>query len=280
MVVGVAQTRPTLGDLERNLAGCESTLEGAAAAGCALVVLTECALTGYLFERPEDALQVAEEIPGPSMDVLVRACGRLGLHAVVGLLERDGDLLRNTAVLVGPDGVVGRYRKTHLPHLGVDRFVTPGDGPYEPFDTPLGSIGIAICYELRFPEIARSYALAGADLLAHPTNWPSAVPSVGEFVTLTRAFENRVFLLTADRVGREGWAEYGGWSQIVDPLGRRLAKAEEGKESLVTAQIDVREARVKDLVPRPGEYEVRLFDDRRAELYGALAEHRDRAMFV
>ena len=280
VLVGLAQIEPRLGLSERNLDACLGRLEEAAAAGCDLVVLPECAVSGYMFATEDEAARAAEEIPGPGVEAFERACSRLGVHCVAGLLERDGDLLRNTAVLVGPEGLVGRYRKTHLPHLGVDRFVTPGDGPYEPFDTPLGSIGIAICYELRFPEIARSYALAGADLLAHPTNWPSAVPSVGEFVTLTRAFENRVFLLTADRVGREGWAEYGGWSQIVHPLGRRLARAEEGKESLVTAEIDVREARVKDLVPRPGEYEVRLFDDRRAELYGALVEHRDTAIVV
>jgi 5-aminopentanamidase len=280
MVVGVAQTRPALGDLERNLERCEATLEGAAAAGCSLVVLPECALSGYMFERPEDAVRAADEVPGASTEALVRACRRHGLHAVVGLLEREGDLLRNTAVLAGPDGIVGRYRKGHLPDLGVDRFVTPGDGPYEPFETPLGRIGIEICYELRFPEVARAYALAGADVIAHPTNWPSTVTSVADFVTRARAYENHVFLLTADRVGREGWAEFGGWSQIVDPGGRRVAQAQEGEEGLVTAEIDVREARVKDLAPEPGRYEIHLFDDRRPELYGALVEQSDRAIVV
>jgi 5-aminopentanamidase len=278
MVVGVAQTRPALGDLGRNLETCEARLEDAAAAGCSLLVLTECALSGYLFETPEEAARAAEEVPGPATEALARTCTRLGLHAVVGLLERDGDLLRNTAVLLGPGGLVGSYRKCHLPALGVDRFVTPGEGPFEPFETPLGLVGIQICYELRFPEVSRAYALAGAELIAHPTNWPGGARPVADFVTRSRALENRVFLLTADRVGDERWARFGGWSQIVDPAGRRLAQAEEGAEGLVVAEVDPAEARVKDLAPERGQYELRLFDDRRPELYGALVGQREQVI--
>jgi predicted amidohydrolase len=141
-----------------------------------------------------------------------------------------------------------------------------------PFETPVGAVGIQICFDLRFPEGMRACALAGAELVAHPTNWPTAARPVADFVTRTRALENRVFLLTADRVGRERWAEFGGWSQIVDPGGRRLAEASEGREGLLVAEIDPTEARAKDLVLSPGEYEMRLFEGRRPELYGGLVE--------
>src|SRR3989442_5916251 len=127
MRVAVAQTEPKLGEKERNLEVCLARLEEAFASGAELLVLPECALPGYMFDSAEEALPFAEEIPGPSTQALADACRRLGVHVVCGLLERDGDQLYNSAVLVGPDGLVGTYRKTHLPFLGVDRFTTPGD---------------------------------------------------------------------------------------------------------------------------------------------------------
>ncbi len=271
MLVGVAQIEPRLRELERNRERCLASLEEAARAGCSLVVLPECASAGYMFDSAEDALPHAEEIPGPFSDALVGACGRLGLHCVAGLLERQGDTLRNTALLVGPAGVVGRYRKSHLPFLGVDRFVEAGD-ELALFDTPVGRIGLEICYDLRFPELTRALALGGAELVAHPTNWPVEARSNAELLTRARANENRVFLLTANRVGREGNAEFCGWSQICDVRGNRIAEADAIGESLLVAEVDLAEAREKSLVPRSGEYEMHLFRHRRPELYGALVE--------
>ncbi|HLM33122.1 MAG TPA: carbon-nitrogen hydrolase family protein, partial [Gaiellaceae bacterium] len=152
MLSGVAQTEPGLGEPERNVEACLARLEEAAAGGCDLLVLPECATSGYMFASEDEAAPYAEEVPGPSVEALAGACARHRLHCVAGLLERDGDRLRNTAVLVGPSGLVGRYRKTHLPFLGVDRFVAPGDEPPEVYDTPVGRLGMVICYELRFPE--------------------------------------------------------------------------------------------------------------------------------
>ena len=126
MRVAVAQIEPALGDRERNLGVCLGRLEEAAAAGAALLVLPECSIPGYVFESAEEALPLAEEIPGPSTEALAAACARLGMHVVCGLLEPDGADLFNAAVLVGPDGLIGSYRKTHLPFLGVDRFIVPG----------------------------------------------------------------------------------------------------------------------------------------------------------
>ena len=270
MRVAVAQTEPKLGEKERNLDVCLARLEEAVAAGAELLVLPECAIPGYMFDSPEEALPFAEEIPGPSTEALADACRRLDAHVVCGLLERDGDLLRNAAVLVGPDGLVGNYRKTHLPFLGVDRFTVPGD-ELPVYDTPLGRIGLEICYDLRFPEATRTLALRGADLVAHPTNFPMAAKVQTELITVARAAENRIFLLTANRVGKERSGEFCGWSQIVDPYGRRLAEAGETEEVLLVADIDIEQARDKDYVI-PGEYELYLFGDRRPDLYGALVE--------
>ena len=173
MRVAVAQMEPILAEKERNLDACVARLEEAAAAGAELLVLPECAIPGYMFESAEEALPFAEEIPGPSADTLAKECRRLGMHLVCGLLERDGDVLYNAAVLVGPEGLIGTYRKTHLPFLGVDRFVVPGD-ELTVYDTPLGRIGVEICYDLRFAEATRTLALAGADIVAHPTAFPVA----------------------------------------------------------------------------------------------------------
>jgi len=270
MLVAAAQIEPKLAEPERNLEACLARLEEAAAAGAELLVLPECAIPGYMFESAEEALPFAEEVPGPSSEVLERESRRLGMHVVCGLLERDGDTLRNAAVLVGPDGLVGTYRKTHLPFLGVDRFVVPGD-ELSVYETPLGRIGVEICYDLRFPEVTRTLALKGADIVAHPTNFPMAAKIQTELITVARAAENRIYLLTANRVGKERWGEFCGWSQIVDPFGKRLAEAGETEEALLVADVDVEKARDKDYVI-PGEYELYLFGHRRPELYGALVE--------
>jgi predicted amidohydrolase len=270
--VAVAQLEPKLGEKERNLEAILARLEEAAAAGAELLVLPECAIPGYMWDSAEEALPSAEEIPGPSTETLEEACRRLGMHTVCGLIERAGDVIHNAAVLVGPDGLVGTYRKTHLPYLGVDRFAAAGD-ELAVHDTPIGRIGIEICYDLRFPEATRTLALHGADLIAHPTNFPMAARVQTELITVARAAENRVFLLTANRVGRERWAEFCGWSQIVDPYGRRLAEAEGTEETLLVADVDVEQARDKDYVI-PGDYELYLFGDRRPELYGALVEEQ------
>jgi predicted amidohydrolase len=270
MQVAVAQMQPRLGENERNLEAGLARFDEAVAAGAELLVLPECAIPGYMFDSLEEAMPFAEEIPGPTTEALEKACRRPGAHVVCGLLERDGDLLYNAAVLVGPDGLIGSYRKTHLPFLGVDRFTTPGD-ELSVFDTPLGRIGLEICYDLRFPEVTRTLALRGADIVAHPTNFPMAAKVQTEVIARARAAENRIYLLTANRVGKERGGEFCGWSQIVDPFGKRLAEADETEEKLLVAGLDLEKARDKDYVI-PGEYELYLFGDRRPGLYGALVE--------
>jgi len=276
MLAAVAQMEPKLGEIGRNLDAIVARLEEASEQGVTLVVLPECAVSGYVFDSPAEALACAEETPGPALDVLVHACARLSIYAVCGVLARNGDELRNRSLFVGPTGLIATYDKAHLPFLGVDRFVTPGTEPLVPVDTPIGRIGLEICYDLRFPEATRTLALRGADLIAHPTNWPVAARANAEFITRARAHENLVYLLTANRVGTERGAEFCGWSQIVAPSGDRLVEADAVSEVLLVAEIDLEQARNKSIIPASGEYEMHLFDHRRPDLYGALIEDTTR----
>src|SRR4029079_4831901 len=261
MRVAVAQMEPMLAETERNLDAALERLEEAAQQGAQLLVLPECAIPGYMYDSAEEALPYAEEIPGPTTEAFERECARLGVHAITGLLERDGDALYNAAILVGPEGLVGSYRKTHLPFLGVDRFVTPCD-ELKTFDTAIGRIGVIICYDLRFPEVTRTLALQGADIVCLPTNFPMAAKVQTEVITLGRAAENRIYLLCANRVGKERTGEFCGWSQIVDPYGKRLAEAGETEEGLARHDGEAEKGERNDYVV-PGEYELYLFGHRR-----------------
>jgi predicted amidohydrolase len=268
--VSVVQFDPQLGDTDGNRGRCVEWLEQAAAAGCELVVLPECAVSGYMFATADAAAACAEPIPGPTTDGLLAAVRRLGLHCVVGLLERDGELLRNTAVLVGPDGLVARYRKSHIACVGVDCFTTRGDDAYAVHDVSSARVGLQVCYDWRFPEVTRVLALQGADVIAHPTNSPMAARGLADFLPRTRAVENAVFFLMANRVGTEGGTTFFGRSQILDPIGRVVAEADETEQTLLVVDIDLELARQKTKAPGDGEYAVRLFADRRPELYADI----------
>lgn len=269
--VAVVQNAPRLGDVEGNLAACVAQLDRAAAAGSDLVVFPECALSGYMLSDEQSARNCADRIPGRLTGTLGAACQRMGLHCVVGMLETEGSTLYNTAVLIGPEGVIGRYRKSHIACIGVDRFTAPGNESYEVFDTPVGRIGLQICYDWRFPEITRVLALEGAEMIIHPTNSPVPAREIAEYITRARAAENAVFFVTANRCGSESGTAFFGWSQIVDPLGRRVVEAG-AEETVITADLDLRLARDKIIEPQHGGYNVALFDDRRPELYSRLVQ--------
>src|SRR5688572_4766710 len=128
ITIALAQIDVVFADRERNLAKMLEVLAQAAKEDAKLVVFPEAALTGYCFDSLNEAWPHGEPIPGPSTARMTGACQRLGVHCIYGLLEADGNRLFNACVLVGPEGVVGSYRKIHLPFLGVDRFTTPGNG--------------------------------------------------------------------------------------------------------------------------------------------------------
>jgi predicted amidohydrolase len=135
-----------------------------------IVVFPECALTGYLFLSRQEAIPFLETIPGSSTDKIATLCREMGVYVIVGLLEKEADKYFNAAALIGPDGLVGKYRKIHLPCLGIDRFLDLDEGPFSVYKTSAGNIGIHICYDVLFPESARVMTLLGADILTLPTN--------------------------------------------------------------------------------------------------------------
>ena len=214
-----------LGKPQQNIERMLGKLDDAAAQGATLIVYPECAVTGYCFESLEEALPHGESVPGESVVAMAERCGRHGVFVVYGTLERAGDQLYNAAVCVGPDGLVAAYRKVHLPHLGVDFFTTPGDDPWKVYSTGDLNIGINICYDSSFPEAARVLALAGADLIVLPTNFPSGAECMLGHAIHTRAMENAVFYAAVNRVGIERGFRFLGRSKICDPDGRTLAEA-------------------------------------------------------
>ncbi|HLJ57387.1 MAG TPA: carbon-nitrogen hydrolase family protein [Chthonomonadaceae bacterium] len=268
-VLAVVQMDPRIGDRERNRAAIIDGIGRAAAAGATLVVFPECAISGYVFASAEDAMPSAETVPGESTEAVAEACREHDVHATVGLIERDGDTLYNSAFVAGPRGLIASYRKCHLPVLGIDRFV--GRGAELPIiELPFARLGILICYDVRFPEAARSLAVRGADVIVVPTNWPQGAESAPEFLTRARAWENRVYVAACNRVGEERGTRFIGRSQIVAPDGAILAQADGASEAMVTATIDPEFARRKRLVIKPGEFELDPLWGRRPELYAGL----------
>jgi 5-aminopentanamidase len=270
VTVAAVQTDPRLGDVAGNLAGIVSWVRHAADEGAELVVFPECAINGYRYESREEALADAQPVPGPAIDQLEDVAAQTGVHVAVGIVERDGDRLYNCAALVGPGGLVTKYRKTHIPFEAVDRFVTPGDIPLHVVETPVGRVGMLICYDLRFPEPARVLALSGVQIIVNLTNLPPPGWVQPEFVFRTRAAENRVWLVCADRVGTERGVDFIGRSAIVNPAGVTIAEAGESGEEMLVQQIVPGEADMKDLIFDPGVYELHLLRDRRVDLYGRL----------
>lgn len=270
--VAAVQTNPGLRTLDANLDAIERWVRQAADDGARLVAFPECALNGYRYERLEDVRADAQPVPGPATDRLTAVAAELDVHIVLGMVERDGDRLFNASVLIGPGGVVAQYRKTHLPFQAVDRFVEPGDIPFEVVDTPLGRIGMLICFDLRFPEPARCLTLQGVQIIVNLTNLPPPGAPQPAHMFATRAAENRVWLVSASRVGEEGGVPYIGQSAIVSPEGAKLAEAGEHEEALVVADIVPAQADAKDLIIDPGVYEMHLFGARREDLYGRLTQ--------
>jgi predicted amidohydrolase len=270
-VAGV-QIEPVLGAKEANLQRCLADLRVAASAGAQLVVFPEAALTGYVYRSLEEAMPVAEPVPGPSTAALADVCRELGVHAVVGLLERDEDRYYNVSVLIGPAGVIGKYRKLHLPYLGIDRFLRRGDLPPAVHETELGRIGLSICYDLDFPEYARVLALLGAQLIVTITNWPDDIEFVPDHVVQTRARENVVNHVAVNRAGVERGVRFIGRSKFADCWGNALAEGKHFEEDLIFADIDMSAADRKHRAIIPGELEVDMLKDRRPEFYGRLVE--------
>jgi len=270
-VAGV-QMEPKILMKERNLEKCLSLMRTAAENGAKLLVFPECSLTGYCFSSLNEAFPIADSIPGLCTEAIIRMCKELGVYAVMGLLEKDGTKVYNALVFTGPEGLVGKYRKIHLPHLGIDRFATHGNQPFRVFETGVGRVGVSICFDVRFPESARVMAFLGAEIIALPTNWPVGAEDVPQYVINTRAYENRVNFIAVNRVGTERGFKFIGQSKIVDYTGRTISEANAYEEEIIYAEFDLKGTRNKRVVIVPGEFELPLFEERRPEFYHKIIE--------
>jgi predicted amidohydrolase len=271
--VAAVQMEPKLMDRQGNLSAVEAGMRRTAEGGAKLAIFPEVAITGYCFESLAEAMPYAEAVPGETVERLQPLCRELDQCVIVGTLERAGDKLFNAALLIGPDGLIGGYRKVHLPFLGIDRFASHGDRPFAVHEAAGLRVGMLICYDGAFPEAVRCLSLAGADLIALPTNWPPKSECAAEHATNTRAWENNVYFAAVNRVGQERGFRFIGGSRIADPAGQTIASAPSGGaegEAILYADIDPQRARNKHLVRVPDKHWIDRTGDRRPEMYSPI----------
>jgi predicted amidohydrolase len=259
MRVGVLQFEPTWGDRQANFKKIEGMCKDTQ---LDLLVLPELATTGYLFLSPDELMSMAEVFPGEETTGFLTDLARnIGGHVVAGVAEKAGKRLYNSAVLFGPQGHAGTYRKIHLFDREKELF-TSGDLGFPIFDIQGAKVGMMVCFDWIFPESVRSLALGGAEIICHPAN---LVLPYCPAAAVTRALENHVYYLLADRTGeeqREGEKlRFIGQSRILDVKGKVLASLG-SREGLITAQIEPSLARDKRVTDRN-----HLFHDRRPDQY-------------
>ncbi|WP_315719248.1 MULTISPECIES: nitrilase family protein [unclassified Bradyrhizobium] len=248
--IACIQMQPMVGELATNLAHSLDLIQQAVAQGAKLVVLPELASSGYVFKSREEAFAASETIPGgPAVTAWSEIAARHGLHLVAGICERDGTKLYNSAVLIGPKGYIGTFRKVHLWNEE-NLYFEPGNLGFPVYHTEIGRIGMAICYDGWFPESYRLNALQGADIVCVPTNWvpiPGQAPgreAMANILAMAAAHSNSIFIACADRVGVERGQPFEGQSLIVSYTGWPVAgPASRDKEEIVIADVALGEAR-------------------------------------
>lgn len=234
-------------DVRANLARGVRAVEEAAAAGADLVVFPELSFTPFFPQHPagDDPLALAEPIPGPTVDALRDAARRHGVVVVPNLYEHAGDRGYDTSVVIDADGtVLGAVRMMHITDyegFHEQGYYAPGDLGAPVFDTAAGRLGVAICYDRHYPEYLRALALGGADLVLVPQagardEWPEGL---FEAEMRVASFQHGFFTALANRVGREAVLEFGGGSFVTDPTGRVVARAPEGEEAVLYAEVDL-----------------------------------------
>jgi len=264
MRIAAVQFAPEFGIPEFNL---DRALSLARMEDADLFVLPELCTSGYQFVDREEAERFAEEAPdGPTTEILERFARSMHSSVVCGLPERAGERLFNSAVIVGPDGFVGVYRKTHLFRREKEIF-DPGDTGFQVFDLGEIRLGVMICFDWIFPEAARALALKGADVIAAPSN---LILPWAQRAMVIRSIENRVFTVLSNRHGLEERGglpelEFTGSSQIAGPDGAVLASLGRDEDAVAVAEIDVEHARDKRATP-----ENDVLADRRPGFYGSL----------
>ncbi|MDJ0975394.1 MAG: nitrilase-related carbon-nitrogen hydrolase [Planctomycetota bacterium] len=271
VTLALLQTAPAFGELEHNLGEVEQALEGLQAD---LLVLPELFASGYSFRDRAEALALAEPFDaGPTTDRLCAWSRQTGGMIVAGYPERDGDRVYNAAAVVAAGERLASYRKVHLFGFEGECF-DPGDTPFSVVEHGGLKVGTMICFDWIYPESARTLAVLGADVIAHPSNL--VLPGWCQRAMEIRALENRVFAVTANRFGTEDrpprkTLTFTGASQIVGPDGTVLTSAEPEGQTRLSVQVDLSKARSKR-IPSGND----VFAERRPEMYAVLTKRPDR----
>jgi omega-amidase len=267
MKIAIAQIECTIGNVSSNLNKISVFINNAAKAGCRLIVFPEMADTGY------DVSQIARHASswnrGP-IERIQKDAIQNSIHVICGLSELANGRIYNVLAVVGPDGqLMAKYRKTHLAAfapLHEDKIFAPGNS----FETvQIGDMtwGLMICYDLRFPEVSRSLAMEGSEVLVLSSAWP--FPRLRHWNTLiaARAIENQVYVAAANHVGKNSSVTFCGSSRIVDPFGITISSASEERETLIVGDIEKTEVvRVRKHMP--------VMEQRRKDLYDQIMFHR------
>ncbi len=220
--VAACQFEPTVGDVDANLAAIERAVESLPES-VALAVFPELCVTGY-------ALDVAEElgapVPGPLTDRLVPMASEHDVTLVAGVPERDGESLYNSLVVVDGDGVQGTYRKRHPWGEEADVFAT-GDG-LTTVETRVGTLGLALCYDLNFPELGLEYAREGCDVLAVSAAWRTSYRADWRLLLRARALDGPYYAVGSNHIGDQRGRDHAGGSLVADPTGTVLSETTAG----------------------------------------------------
>lgn len=271
--IGCIQMEPVVGEKESNVRKTIKMIRKAAGNGANLIVLPELSNSGYVFKDRDEAFELAETIPdGPTCQAWADVAAKHSLHIVAGINERDGNVLYNSSIVIGPEGYIGVFRKVHLWNEE-NLFFEPGNLGFPVFKTPLGRIGTFICYDGWFPESYRLSVLQGADIICIPTNW---VPIPGQaknreamanILVMAGAHSNSVFIAAADRIGVERSQPFVGQSIIVSYSGWPIGgPASPDAEEIIYAEANLADARRKR---NWNEYN-QILRDRRTDVYDEM----------
>ena len=263
MKIGFVQFSPAFCDVEGTIRELDELGDQFESAD--IVVLPELCNSGYNFASIEEARSAAEDAEnGVFAQYLLSVCKENNQYIVAGVNERDRDSgkLYNTAILVGPEGHVGKYRKLHL-FVNEKDFFTPGDLGLPVFDLGWCKLGMLVCFDWIFPETWRVLALRGADVVCHPANL--VLEGLAQRGVPVMALMNRIFAITANRIGREGDLTFTGLSTIASPKGDTLAQASADRTAVSIVDVDIELARDKMVTPRN-----HVLNDRRPLEYAVL----------
>jgi omega-amidase len=248
----------TMGDVEKNLQHVLAAVRRVRQQEVRLAVLPEMWSTGYEYRRLSE---LAEETPRV-LAALQEVSAELDMVLVGSLAEKEGERLYNTAFVVDRGEVVGSYRKLHLfSAMGEDRFLTAGERTLV-VPTSAGRLGLAVCYDLRFPELFRKLALEGAEILCLPAEWPKPRQEHWRTLLRARAIENQLFVAAANCCGVQGKLDFFGMSLLISARGEVLAEGGENNTE-ITALFDFEEMATY-------RFQIPCFRDRRPAIYGKL----------